>query len=490
MSLTLDRLLAPLGIMAPAVALGEMQLDSRAVQPGDLFIALKGHAVDGRSYIPAAIQQGAAAVLYEADETFIADVARPVPLFAIADLPARLSELAGRFYGEPGKQLQLVGVTGTNGKSTTTQLIANWRALLGGTAGVLGTLGNGLFGHLTPCANTTASAVEIQRELARQQQQGADLVAMEVSSHGLVQHRVSALPFAVAAFTNLSRDHLDYHGTMDEYAAAKRRLFTLLPAASCVFNADDPVAQQWLAELPNAVAYSQTRSLTHLPGRYLFADQAQFHDRGFSVEITSSWGMGVLSAPLLGAFNVANILAALACLLVLGYDLKALLAAAPRLQSVTGRMECFGGGDKPLLVVDYAHTPDGLEQALLAARQHCRGRLWCLVGCGGDRDRGKRPMMAAITERLADRFILTDDNPRTEAPEQIVADMLAGLAAPRLALIEHQREAAIRRALSETQAGDLILIAGKGHEEYQIVGKQKLMYSDRDTVVRLLEAGA
>ena len=490
MSLTLDVLLAPLGITAPAVNLREMQLDSRAVQPGDLFIALKGHAVDGRNYIAAAVQQGAAAVLYEADETFVADTALPVPQFAITDLPARLCALAGRFYGEPGKQLQLVGVTGTNGKSTTTQLIANWRALLGGTAGVLGTLGNGLFGNLTPCANTTASAVEIQRELARQQQQGADLVAMEVSSHGLVQHRVSALPFAVAAFTNLSRDHLDYHGTMEEYAAAKRRLFTLLPAEHCVFNADDPVGQQWLAERPHSVAYSQTHSLAHLPGRYLYAKQAQFHDRGFSAEITSSWGMGVLSAPLLGSFNVANILAALACLLVLGYDLKALLAVAPRLQPVTGRMECFGGGEKPLLVVDYAHTPDGLEQALLAARQHCSGRLWCLVGCGGDRDRGKRPMMAAIAERLADRFIITDDNPRTEAPEQIVADMLAGLAAPQLALIEHQREAAIRRALSEAQAGDLILIAGKGHEEYQIIGKQKLTYSDRDTVVQLLEVGA
>ncbi len=489
MSLTLDEFLAPLGIHAPSVALRDMQLDSRAVQAGDLFIALKGHVVDGRHYIASAVQQGAVAVLYEADDTFTADVTLPVPQFGITDLSAHLSALAGRFYGEPGKQLQLVGVTGTNGKSTTTQLIANWRALLGGTAGVLGTLGNGLFGHLTPCANTTASAVEIQRELARQQKSGADLIAMEVSSHGLVQQRVDALPFAVAAFTNLSRDHLDYHGTMEEYAAAKRRLFTLLPAEDCVFNADDTVAQRWLAELPQAVAYSQSHSLAHLPGRYLFAERVQFHHSGFTADITSSWGMGVLSAPLLGSFNVANILAALACLLVLGYDLNALLAVAPSLRPVAGRMECFGGGEKPLLVVDYAHTPDGLEQALLAARQHCRGRLWCLVGCGGDRDRGKRPMMAAIAERLADRFIITDDNPRSEAPEQIVADMLAGLVAPQLAMIEHQRESAIRRALSEAQAGDLILIAGKGHEEYQIVGEQKLMYSDRDTVVRLLEAG-
>ncbi|MEZ7863232.1 MAG: UDP-N-acetylmuramoyl-L-alanyl-D-glutamate--2,6-diaminopimelate ligase [Aeromonadaceae bacterium] len=489
MSLTLDALLAPLGILAEPIPVREMQLDSRAVKPGDLFIALKGHAVDGRDFIPAAVAQGAAAVLYQPDEAASLPVST-IPCIPVPHLGAHLSALAGAFYGEPGKQLQLVGVTGTNGKSTTTQLIANWRSLLGGTAGVMGTIGNGLFGQLTPCENTTASALAIQQELARQLAQGADLVAMEVSSHGLVQGRVAALPFAVAAFTNLSRDHLDYHGTMEAYAAAKRTLFSRLPARDCVLNGDDAVAQVWLREMPDAVTYSLDSGVAPRGGRFVEVTGLTFHDRGFSAEIDSSWGPGELRVPLLGRFNVANTLAALACLLVLGYDLKALLAVAPQLQPVTGRMECFGGGDRPLVVVDYAHTPDGLEKALEAARLHCRGRLFCVVGCGGDRDRGKRPMMAAIAERLADRTILTDDNPRTEDPAQIIRDMQAGLQAPNVVTVEHQREAAIRLALQQAGAGDLVLVAGKGHEDYQIIGKQKLMYSDRETVAQLVKEPA
>ena len=239
MSLTLDALLAPLGILADSLPLRQMQLDSRAVQPGDLFIALKGHAVDGRDYIPAAVALGAAAVLYQPDTDFALPPC-DIPCIPVPALASHLSALAGRFYGEPARHLQLVGVTGTNGKSTTTQLIANWRSLLGGVAGVMGTIGNGLFGQLTPCENTTASAVAIQQELSHQLAQGADLVAMEVSSHGLVQHRVAALPFAVAAFTNLSRDHLDYHGSMQAYWQAKRKLFAWPGLRAAVINIDDP----------------------------------------------------------------------------------------------------------------------------------------------------------------------------------------------------------------------------------------------------------
>jgi UDP-N-acetylmuramoyl-L-alanyl-D-glutamate--2,6-diaminopimelate ligase len=486
LSLTLDVLLAPLGILADRIPVRQMQLDSRAVKPGDLFIALKGHAVDGRDFIPAAVAQGAVAVLFEPDED-AAFLTPSIPCIPVPHLACHLSALAGAFYGEPARQLQLIGVTGTNGKSTTTQLIANWRTLLGGVAGVMGTIGNGLFGQLTPCENTTASAVAIQQELAHQLAQGADLVAMEVSSHGLVQHRVTGLPFAVAAFTNLSRDHLDYHGTMEAYAEAKRTLFSRLPARDCVLNADDAVARRWLTELPQAVTYSLDAGSAPQGGRFLEVTRLTFHDRGFSADIRTSWGNGVLSAPLLGRFNVANVLAALACLLVLGYDLKALLAVAGDLSPVTGRMECFGGGAQPLVAVDYAHTPDGLEKALEASRLHCRGRLFCLIGCGGDRDRGKRPMMAAIAERLADVAILTDDNPRTEDPAQIIADMSTGLQYPERMVVEHQREAAIGLALGQAQAGDFILVAGKGHEDYQIIGKEKLMYSDRDTVARLLK---
>lgn len=489
MSLTLDALLAPFGVDAPDVALREMQLDSRAISPGDLFVAVPGHAVDGREFIQTAAAAGAAAVLYQADSAYVAP-ALAIPCIGIPDLAIQLSALAGRFYGQPGQQLQLIGVTGTNGKSTTTQLIANWRTLLGGKAGVMGTIGNGLFGQLIPCANTTGSAVAIQHELAQQLAAGADLVAMEVSSHGLVQHRVSALPFAVATFTNLSRDHLDYHGTMEAYATAKRQLFQQVPAEFCVLNVDDPVGAAWLADLPQAVSYSLTVGQAQRGTRYVEATQLRFHARGFSAWIESSWGQGELSVPLLGRFNIANSLAALASMLVLGYDLKALLAVAPALQPVTGRMECFGGQTQPLVAVDYAHTPDGLEKALEAARLHCAGRLFCLVGCGGDRDRGKRPMMAEIGERLADCLILTDDNPRTEDPQQIIDDMCAGLHHPERVLIEHRREEAIKTALQQAQAGDVILLAGKGHEDYQIIGKQKFHYSDRETVARLLKEQA
>lgn len=485
MSLTLDALLKPFSLDAPALPLRQLTLDSRAVQPGDLFIALKGHQLDGRRFIPDAVARGAAAVLFEGGDDFV-PAPQTVPQLALADLPRKLSALAGQFYGDPARQLQLVGVTGTNGKSTTTQLIAQWRSLLGGTAGVMGTLGNGLFGQLTPSENTTASALAIQQTLAELLSQGADLVAMEVSSHGLVQHRVAALPFSVALFTNLSRDHLDYHGDMASYEAAKRQLFSQAAPHDSVINRDDAVGARWLAQMPAAVAFGMGDWQPEAGRRYLKAVSAEFSERGLTARITSSWGNGVLSAPLLGRFNVANLLGALGCLLVLGYDLKALLATAPQLSPVTGRMECFGGGSQPLVVVDYAHTPDGLEQALQAARLHCRGRLWCLVGCGGDRDNGKRPMMAAIGERLSDRLILTDDNPRTEDPAIIMAQMQAGLQRPEAAQVIHSRIEAIRLALSEATAGDLVLVAGKGHEDYQIIGKQKMPYSDRDTVRQLL----
>ena len=467
----LDQLMSHFGIHAPALALTDIQLDSRRVGPGSLFVAIRGHQMDGRRFIEQAVAQGATAVLFEEDGEFVAP-ATSIPCFGLKDLPARLSELAGHFYDYPAQKLQLVGITGTNGKSTTALLVANWRTLLGGKAGVMGTIGNGLFGELVEAENTTGSAVQVQANLAALQQQGADLVAMEVSSHGLVQHRVAALPFSAAVFTNLSRDHLDYHGTMEAYGA--------------VINADDRLGRQWLAAYPGAVAFGVHGPIENHVGRQLTAQDPHFHQQGFDTRINSSWGNGVLSAPLLGRFNVSNVLAAMGAMLVLGYDFDALLASAPKLQPVTGRMECFGGGKAPLAVVDYAHTPDALEKALQALRVHCEGRLWCLVGCGGDRDRGKRPMMAAMAEQHADCVILTDDNPRTEAPEQIMADMVAGLRDPGLVQIEHDRVKAIALALSQASKQDIILVAGKGHEDYQIIGTDKRHYSDRETVAAAL----
>ncbi len=487
MPLALDRLLAGFNISAPAIPLSDMQLDTRLLKQGSLFLALKGHAVDGRLFMQQAEQSGAVAILFDNSDGFIAPTLS-IPCIAVPSLAEKVSELAGLFYDQPAKKLALVGVTGTNGKSTCTQLIANWTQLLGQRGGVLGTLGNGLFGQLRATENTTGSAISIQQELAHFVTEHVDVAAMEVSSHGLVQHRVSALPFAAAVFTNLSRDHLDYHHTMQAYAEAKRQIFKQTTPDHCILNADDETAREWLQQMPQAVVYGIDQQLPNHAGSFLYATDVKYHSQGITISIHSSWGDSVLSAPLLGKFNVSNLLAALAVMLVLQYDFETLCQTASRLQPVTGRMECFGNSQQPLVVVDYAHTPDGLEKALQAARQHCHGRLFCIFGCGGDRDRGKRPQMAAIAEQWADTIILTDDNPRTEDPAVIIADMCAGLQKPAQAHIEHSRTRAIELALSQAVAGDIILLAGKGHEDYQIVGKEKRHYSDRETVMQLLGA--
>lgn len=488
MSLTLRDLAVPLGLSAPAIAINSLTLDSRAVTPGALFIAVKGYNTDGRQFIDAALAAGATAVMHEVDSPELAGLDyQDHRLLGVYRLGEQLSRLAGVFYGDASANLQLVGVTGTNGKSTITQLIANWSCLLGTQAGVMGTLGNGLYGDLQLAVNTTGSALEVQQQLALQQRAGAKRIAMEVSSHGLHQHRVAALNFDVAVFTNLSRDHLDYHGTMAEYGEIKRQLFEQCEQAR-VINADDPVGRRWLSHYPHAIAYSLHGRLSDFAGRQLVAETVHFYSDGLKVAINSDWGNGVLSAPLMGRFNVSNVLAAMAALLALGESFEQLLATAPQLSGVAGRMETFSVPNRPLVVVDYAHTPDALEQALQALRQHCKGRLWCLIGCGGDRDKGKRPLMAAAAEQGADVVILTDDNPRTESAAAIIDDMRQGLSEPSTALIIHQRAEALAHAIEQAAATDIILVAGKGHEDYQIVGTNKTHYSDRETAAQLLGA--
>ncbi len=484
--LALDQLGAAIGIAAPAMSLTDIQLDTRLLKPGSLFLALKGHAVDGRKFIKQAQEQGAAAIFFEDDGSIQPDNSITIPCYGIKNLAEKTSEIAGLFYGNPCQKLKLVGITGTNGKSTTAHLIANWVQLLGETGAILGTLGNGVFGALTATENTTGSAVSIQQQLAEFVDAGVDVTAMEVSSHGLVQHRVAALSFATAIFTNLSRDHLDYHLTMDAYAAAKEQIFSHADPEHCILNVDDQTGRGWAQKMPQSAVYGIDSPLdTHL-GQFVYATDVKYHPQGITICIHSSWGDGVLSAPLLGKFNVSNLLAAFAAMLVLQYDFNALCQTASRLQSVTGRMECFGNESQPRVVVDYAHTPDGLEKALEAAKQHCHGKLFCIFGCGGDRDKGKRPLMAEIAERMADTIILTDDNPRTEQPAMIIADMKAGLKKPENALIEHDRVKAIEIALSMAQSGDIVVVAGKGHEDYQIIGKEKRHYSDRETVMNQL----
>ncbi|MFI8415177.1 UDP-N-acetylmuramoyl-L-alanyl-D-glutamate--2,6-diaminopimelate ligase [Serratia sp. NPDC078593] len=475
---------------APERALREMILDSRIAAAGDLFVAIIGHQTDGRRYIPQAIAQGVAAVIAEAEGEAADGEIREihgVPVIYLSQLNQRLSALAGRFYHQPAERLRLVGVTGTNGKTTTAQLLAQWSQLLGETAAVMGTVGNGLLGQVCPTENTTGSAVDVQHVLNDLAERGATFAAMEVSSHGLVQHRVAALPFAAAVFTNLSRDHLDYHGDMANYEAAKWALFADHAVGQAIINADDEVGHRWLMKLPDAVAVS-LQGNAQLAGRerWLQANEVDYHDNGATIRFRSSWGDGEIDSRLMGAFNVNNVLLALATLLSLGYPLVALVKTGGQLQPVCGRMEVFNAPGKPTVVVDYAHTPDALEKALDAARLHCQGQLWCVFGCGGDRDKGKRPLMGGIAEQFADRVVVTDDNPRTEDPQTIIADILTGLLDAGRVQVIHGRAEAVTSAVMQAKEQDVVLIAGKGHEDYQLVGNRRLDYSDRTTVARLL----
>lgn len=475
----------------PLIPLRQMTLDSRQVQSGDLFVALKGHQLDARQFIPKALAQGAILVLAEAEEgqqavslndTFATFA--PYTTACVLNVPQlaqRLSAIAGAFYGEPSEKLTLVGITGTNGKTTTAQLLAQWQHLLGGKSAVMGTIGNGLYGQVKDAVNTTGSAVEIQQNLADFVAQGADFCAMEVSSHGLVQYRAEALAFDLAVFTNLSRDHLDYHCTMADYAQAKYRLFSELVSQHQVINADDEIGREWLATLPQAVAVSIKADFQPQNARWVKAQAVSFSLKGATIEFDSSWGKGKLESRLIGEFNVSNLLTALAGLLSLGYDLSQLVETAPLLSGVCGRMEAVisENSNAPMVIVDYAHTPDALEKALAAARLHCEGELWCVFGCGGDRDTGKRPLMAAIAEQWADNVIVTDDNPRTENPDVIFTDILKGFKKPKAVQTMHIRQYAIEQAIRHAEPKDVVLIAGKGHEDYQIIGTKKYPFSDQ-----------
>lgn len=471
------------------LAVNALIIDSRKVQTGDCFVAINGHALDGRRFITNALESGAKAVLKDADsqaEHGHIDYINNTPIISFFSLNQALSALADNFYQSPSQQLKLIGVTGTNGKSTITQIIANWVTLLAGKAGVMGTIGNGLFAELTQAENTTGSGLDVQAEIASQLQQGAELCAMEVSSHGLIQGRVSALDFDVALFTNLTRDHLDYHGDMDAYADAKKILFQGAVKHK-ILNVDDAYGKAWAQQWPDAIQFSVQRDLSGHAGTFLYCRDLNFDTAGFSCELKTSWGEGKLQCGLIGEFNASNVVAACASLLALGYDLDALLQVAPKLIAVCGRMELFKQVGQAACVVDYAHTPDALEKALQALRVHCEGQLWCVYGCGGDRDTGKRPLMAKVAEQYSDFAVITDDNPRTESASTIVTDMLTGLAKPDAVQVIHDRREAIHWAMSQSKANDIILVAGKGHEDYQIIGVHKHHYSDRETIIEMLD---
>ena len=466
------------------IGVKHLELDSRKVEIGSTFIAILGHNVDGRVYINEAIKSGANAVIAQAcplNTHGKTEVRDNVPIVFVDDLGIRLSSLAKRLF--PLQNNKLIAVTGTNGKTTITQLIAQWFELVSCHAAVLGTTGNGFIDDLKPATNTTGNAIEVQQTLYALEQQGANYTALEVSSHGLSQGRVKALEFEVGIFSNLSRDHLDYHGTMENYEQAKFSLFTQHDCKQAIINIDDPVGERWLRHLDSAVAISLYPQ--DIP-RSVWAKRVNYSVNGISLSFDGMFGDGEIEVALIGGFNANNVLIAMTTLLCMGVDKKQLIATAPLLRPVIGRMELFTAPNRVKVIVDYAHTPDALEKALHALKGHSGGALWVIFGCGGDRDVGKRPMMGRISEELADRVIITDDNPRSEDPALIVKDIQAGMSRPESVMVEHDRRAALKYAIEYSRPEDIILMAGKGHEDYQVLSDQIVACSDREFALELL----
>jgi len=484
---TLRDLLAGI-VDAGDVVIGGLSEDSRRIAAGDAFVALRGGQVHGLVHAPAALARGAAAILVEPPAPAGAPpLPSAVPLVWIDDLRQRLGTIAARFHGDPSRALRVIGVTGTNGKTSTVQLLAQALAHAGRRSATIGTLGAGLHGAIQAGERTTPDAIAVQALLAEFRDAGATDVAMEVSSHALDQGRVNAVVFQVAVFTNLTRDHLDYHGDMVAYGAAKAALFHWPELAAAVVNIDDPFGR----ELAGGIG-AATRRLTYgldAPGADVGASAITTSGEGLAFHLRTPWGEGPVRTRLLGRFNVANLLAVVACLGLAGVDFDGIVDALAALEPVAGRMSRLGGRHgAPLLVVDYAHTPDALEKALTTLRAHCAGELVCLFGCGGERDAGKRPQMAAIAEALADRVVVTDDNPRGEDGDAIVAAILAGFTDPQRVRVQRDRARAIAEAVQAARAGDVVLIAGKGHEPYQEVGGIRIPFDDRAVAQAALEA--
>ena len=510
------------GLMeAPAeLDVSDVTLDSRAVIPGALFLACRGLGRHGAEFTGEALARGARAVLYEpsagASELVEAGLRGPgaLPLavagireFAgdpktgprdvfvapVADLAREAGAIADRFFGRPSQALRVAGITGTNGKTTCAWLLAQALGRCRRPAAYMGTIGAGFPEALCATEHTTSDAVTVHRRLAAMKGLGAQAVSMEVSSHALDQDRVGGVRFHTAAFTNLTRDHLDYHGTMAAYAEAKARLFSWPGLAVRVINVDDELGTRLAGQLSPALLVITTRAgaaRDRMSGtRVVRAARVEPDISGLHIDVESSWGAVTLSVPLIGEFNADNVLTVLAVLLAWDIPLAEAAAALESCRPAPGRMEALGGrGAVPLAIVDYAHTPDALAKALRAARRHCRGRLRVVFGCGGDRDPGKRPMMGRIAAELADESVVTDDNPRSEPPEQIVRQIMEGIPRGAASRVEHDRALAIGATLRRSGPQDVVLIAGKGHEEYQIYGSERRPFSDQSVARAALEA--
>lgn len=486
MSVPLGQLLDGLPAEHAAIPVNRLVLDSRAVQPGDAFLACPGTSADGRDFIADALARGADLVLAEAPCRVDTG---SVPMVEVPDLRTRAGLIAACFYGRPSADLDVVGITGTNGKTTVAWLLAEAAEACGIESGYAGTLGVGHPPSVAAGNMTTADPVTLQSQLAAMRSEGCRLAALEVSSHALDQARVAGVDFDAAIFTNLSRDHLDYHGDMAAYGRAKARLIESPGLNAAVINVDDAFGAALAARTKGRTLTTSLLGEADLTGREI-RTVTRSGVVGTRFELSSPWGRRDVFVPLIGAFNVSNVLAVIAVLGVLEVDLDGVVAALAEVQAPPGRMQAFSAPDLPLVVVDYAHTPDALQRALEVLAGFERRPLVCVFGCGGDRDRGKRAQMGAIAESIADRVVLTDDNPRGEAPEAIVRDIRSGMREPGRAEVRHDRESAIRIAIGMAGGSGSVLIAGKGHERVQVYADQRIDYSDLDVVQRLMRSAA
>ena len=462
---------------APAIPIHGIASDSRLLQRGDLFLAVQGIGSHGLDYLAQAQAAGVSAVAWDASTgTEPQDIG--VPMIAVTGLAEQLGEIANRFYGRPSEHLDVIGITGTNGKTTVAWMIAQALELLDEKCAYLGTLGYGVDEVQGAEGMTTPAAVELQGRLAEFVDQGAADAAIEVSSHALSQGRVDGVRFAAALFTNLTRDHLDYHANMREYFDSKARLFLDCQPAERIIDIDSEYGAQLASMCGQDVVIVSTQFDRVANGRpYVFVRAVVATEQGSEISFTSAWGDGRFMLSLPGDFNVANAVLVLALLLNKGVALDAACDVMSQVSAPPGRMQRVAT-DGPAVYVDYAHTPTALEGALRALRAHCRGKLWCVFGCGGDRDTGKRPQMGAAAERHGDQVVVTTDNPRSEDAAAIIDDIVAGLSQQDKLTVIEDRAAAIAWAIENAADNDVVLVAGKGHEDYQEIAGQRMRFSD------------
>ena len=461
----------------------QLQTDNRNIRPGELFIAYPGAVVDSRQFVADAAGRGAVAILAEAADSPESRQwleSAGVEVIETSALQSHIGSVAAAFYGNPSQHLDVVAVTGTNGKTSVTQLIAQALELIKGHAAVMGTLGNGPVNQLQSTSNTTPGPLQIQQLFEHFVAQGIRSVALEASSHGLEQQRLNGTRIRTAVVTNITRDHLDYHGTMESYQQAKERLVTWPGLQELVWNQDDPQVCQ-MADKAKAGVGKLGFSVQDESADLYATDIEHSHD-GLAFTVHAAGKKVPVKVGLLGGFNVANLLAVIGVLILRGNSLKEIARIVAELQPIPGRMEMValkkGADSLPAVLVDYAHTPDALKQALKAARTHCQGALWCVFGCGGDRDKGKRPLMGEVAAKYADHVVLTSDNPRTENVEEIFRDIETGFVETTDYFVKKDRKAAITDTIADADPRDWVLIAGKGHEDYQEINGERKEFSD------------